>query len=77
MTIISGPGAIIRVRDQGAGLSEEKLAQLIRRHQRADHASPHGAGLGLSITHRIMSAHNGHIRTSETLRELILDFRLQ
>lgn len=77
VTIISGPGAIIRVRDQGAGLSEEKLAQLIRRHQRADHASPHGAGLGLSITHRIMSAHNGHIRTSETLRELILDFRPQ
>lgn len=75
VTIIAGPGPVIRVRDQGAGLSEEKLARLIRRHERADHASPHGAGLGLSIAHRIMVAHHGKIRTQEAERELILDFR--
>lgn len=75
VTVIAGPGPVIRVRDQGTGLSEEKLLRLVRRHERADHASPHGAGLGLSIAHRIMVAHHGRIRTQEGERELILDFR--
>lgn len=77
VTVLSGPGPVIRVRDEGPGLSEEKLNHLIRRHERADHASPHGAGLGLSIAYRIMMAHDGRIRTDEPQRELILDFQPQ
>jgi signal transduction histidine kinase len=74
VTIIAGPGARLRVRDQGPGLSPERLAELSKRGVRADHASPSGAGLGLSIVARIMMAHGGALRADESCRELILDF---
>lgn len=66
--------ASIRVADGGPGLSEEQLAALVRRTARADHASPHGAGLGLAIVQRIMQVHGGCLRTDPDRRSLILDF---
>ena len=74
VTVISGPGAKLIVRDEGPGLAEERLLQLSRRGARADHASVAGAGLGLAIVAKIMAAHGGAIRTNANRRELVLDF---
>lgn len=74
VTIIAGPGARLRVRDEGPGLSPQRLSELSQRGTRADHASPSGAGLGLAIVTRIMMAHGGSLRADEACRELILDF---
>jgi signal transduction histidine kinase len=69
-----GPGAVIRVADEGPGLSVERLQDLVRRHHRADHASAHGAGLGLAIVDRIIRVHGGTLRTDPERRELSLHF---
>lgn len=74
VTVISGPGAKLTVRDEGPGLTDERLAQLTHRGARADHASADGAGLGLAIVAKIMAAHGGALRTNADLRELVLDF---
>jgi signal transduction histidine kinase len=74
--VAAGPGATLRVRDEGEGLSPERLAILVQRHSRADHASRTGAGLGLAIADRIMAAAGGRLSTDRERRELILDFRL-
>lgn len=74
VTFIAGPGARLRIRDEGPGLSTQRLTELSQRGVRADHASPSGAGLGLSIVARIMMAHGGALRADEACRELILDF---
>lgn len=74
VTVVAGPGRRLAVRDEGPGLSEDRLAELSRRGQRADHASAHGAGLGLAIVAKIMAAHGGALRTDAGQRELILDF---
>lgn len=69
-----GPDPSIHVRDEGPGLSPERLTDLVRRHIRADHASRNGAGLGLAIVDRIMAAHGGTLVTDPGMRELILRF---
>ncbi len=69
-----GPGAVIAVSDEGPGLSPERLRDLVRRHSRADHASKDGAGLGLAIVDRIMTAHGGKLATDPVERELSLHF---
>ena len=74
IAVFVGPGAEIRVRDGGPGLEPEVLQQLVQRHRRADHASRTGAGLGLAIVDRIMSAYGGHLATAPGLRELQLQF---
>lgn len=72
--VVLDGSASIRVADGGPGLSENELAALIRRTARADHASVHGAGLGLAIVQRIMQVHGGCLRTDPEHRSLILDF---
>lgn len=74
VTVLAGPGARLRVQDGGSGLTPDTLVKLVRRHQRADHASSAGAGLGLAIVARIMAAHDGTLETMPEMRELILDF---
>lgn len=68
-----GPGATLRVRDHGPGLSAERLRALTSRLRRADHASANGAGLGLAIVSRIMAAHGGTLSTDPDARELSLN----
>ena len=59
-----GGSSIIRVRDEGAGLSPEDLTRLFGRFQRLS-AKPTGGetstGLGLSIVKRIVDLHGGTI----------------
>jgi signal transduction histidine kinase len=56
--------AVICVRDEGAGLSEEDMSRLFGRFQRLS-AKPTGGenstGLGLSIVKRIIELHGGTI----------------
>lgn len=65
---------VVAVRDEGSGLSEARLKQLAERHRRADHASRHGAGLGLAIVDRIMRAHGGTLSADAARREIRLAF---
>ena len=74
VTVIAGPGPRLRVKDGGTGLTPERLAELVQRHRRADHASSEGAGLGLAIVARIMAAHGGTLSSTADAQELVLDF---
>gem|GEM_PF-5406373 len=73
VTVIAGPGPRLRVKDGGAGLTPERLAELVQRHRRADHASSEGAGLGLAIVARIMAAHGGTLSSVADAQELVLN----
>jgi heavy metal sensor kinase len=65
----NGTHAILRVRDNGAGIPREALPQLFGRFYRADKARSRAAGnvgLGLAISKAIVEAHGGSIRVDST-----------
>ena len=58
------PSTVIRISDQGAGLSPEDLGRLFGRFQRLSAkptAGESSTGLGLSIVKRIIDMHGGHV----------------
>jgi len=58
-------GVVIQVKDTGVGISSEELPHIFERFYRVDRSRARyrgGAGLGLSITARIVQLHDGHIR---------------
>lgn len=69
-----GPETVVRVQDGGPGLTPGRLQELTQRLVRADHSSNEGAGLGLAIVDRIMTAHGGKLSSNFDARELELRF---
>src|SRR5215510_9420706 len=64
-----GPSTVIRISDQGAGLSPEDLGRLFGRFQRLSAkptAGESSTGLGLSIVKRIIDMHGGHVTAQST-----------
>jgi signal transduction histidine kinase len=60
-----GDNTVIRIADEGAGLSPEDLGRLFGRFQRLSAkptAGESSTGLGLSIVKRIIDMHGGHVR---------------
>jgi signal transduction histidine kinase len=55
------PGGVVRVLDEGSGISANERELIFRRFWRRDRNRSHGAGLGLSIVARIVEAHAGKI----------------
>ena len=59
-----GSNTVIRIADEGAGLSPEDLVRLFGRFQRLSAkptAGESSTGLGLSIVKRIIDMHGGHV----------------
>ena len=54
-----GPGAVVTVADQGAGIPDEVLTRIFVRFWRGDRRS--GTGLGLYIVKGLVEAHGGRI----------------
>ena len=68
--VTEGKWAIIQVRDEGPGIADADQAHVFERFYRADasRSSQHttGYGLGLSIAHKIIELHDGHISVAST-----------
>jgi len=59
---------VIRVADNGSGISESDLPRIFERLYKCDNSrSVKGNGLGLSITKELIAAHKGRIRAESTI----------
>ena len=67
---VEGQNAIVEVRDQGIGISEENQQRIFQQFERvsAKHAVA-GLGLGLFISEQIVAAHGGKITVQSALGE--------
>jgi signal transduction histidine kinase len=65
-----GGEVLLEVSDRGEGISPAQLGQLFQPFRRGDqpHAGVPGAGLGLSIVRRIVTAHGGHIDVESAVK---------
>ncbi|MCK9794685.1 HAMP domain-containing histidine kinase [Isoptericola sp. 4D.3] len=62
-------GAVVEVRDHGAGITPEQAERVFERFYRADSSRNResgGSGLGMAIVAAIVGAHHGHVSVSET-----------
>lgn len=61
---------IIRIKDTGAGISEEDIPHIFERFYRGEKSRNReagGSGLGLAITHEIVARHHGTINVESTV----------
>lgn len=62
-TMLAGDTSVIRVRDEGVGMTAEQIAHAFDRFWRADSArTTPGLGLGLALVQQIMTAHKGSVQ---------------
>ncbi|KQX87723.1 hybrid sensor histidine kinase/response regulator [Variovorax sp. Root473] len=69
MTVLqNGDNAVVSVRDQGIGISPEDHQRIFEQFERTDVSRQHAAGLGLGlyITHKIVTLHAGRIGVEST-----------
>ncbi|MFQ3536993.1 MAG: PAS domain S-box protein [Aggregatilineales bacterium] len=59
--------AIVEVQDGGVGIAPDALEHVFEPFFRAQHGSQRGTGLGLTIAHEIVRAHNGSIEARSQL----------
>ncbi|HTP84127.1 MAG TPA: HAMP domain-containing sensor histidine kinase [Alphaproteobacteria bacterium] len=64
--ITAGPGARVAVDDAGPGISEADRARLHQRFWRSPKRGESGAGLGLFIVGKVMTAHHGSAQISQS-----------
>ena len=57
-TVLSGSYGLILIEDDGPGVPDDKLAEILRRGKRLDEATP-GSGLGLNIVTDLAELYNG------------------
>ncbi len=62
VTVASGPGPVLSVRDHGPGIAPEQRGKVFDRFYRVRRDDTGGAGMGLAIALAIMEAHGGTIR---------------
>lgn len=67
--IVIGPGATVRVVNDGPTISADKLAKLKGRFERADPKGAPGTGLGLSIVEEIMRQAGGRLELYSPARD--------
>jgi two-component system, OmpR family, sensor histidine kinase ArlS len=58
---------VVTIRDTGIGISPEELENIFHPFYRVDESrTTSGFGLGLSLAHRIVKLHRGHIAVAST-----------
>lgn len=58
---LAGPGVLVRVTDQGAGIPPEQQSKLFQRFYRARNSRAEGLGLGLYLSRQFVQMHGGRI----------------
>lgn len=56
--------AVVRIRDPGAGMTPETLAQIFQPFYRAETHTGKGLGVGLPLAQRLIQMHGGHLTAS-------------
>lgn len=64
----TGREGIVEVQDEGVGIPKDRMEDLFTPFQRIDASGAPGAGLGLSVVHRIVDAHGGRIEVESAVR---------
>lgn len=60
---------IVSIKDEGAGMSEDKLNNLFVRYKSDKHNNPNGNGIGLLIVEKIAEKHHIELRVQSKLNE--------
>ncbi|MGQ9925362.1 MAG: ATP-binding protein [Chloroflexaceae bacterium] len=58
---LGGPGVLVRVTNQGAGIPPEQQARLFQRYYRGRNSRAEGLGLGLYLSRQFVQMHGGRI----------------
>jgi signal transduction histidine kinase len=62
----SGDGVVIEVRDEGAGIAPEQLPRIFDLYFTT---KPEGTGVGLAVSHQVVTAHGGTLEAESRLGE--------